>query len=210
MLTCREVTELVTDYVEGRLGADDAERFRAHVAGCPHCTKYLEQLQAVARAAAHIPVPQPPPEIVGALARAFAERPPKERFTAGIIRMFGGAGGFALAAAIVVVVALHALLAGTRSAAGIGAWLPCVGMQLMAGGVTVALGGRMLRERAGPGGWAACAAIGGALSSLALTFMCPVEPTTEHLLVVHAGGVALAALLAAIARGVVVPVRARA
>lgn len=44
------------DYVEGRLGVDDAERIRAHIrahiAGCLHCTQYLQQLKRRAAAAA--------------------------------------------------------------------------------------------------------------------------------------------------------------
>jgi anti-sigma factor RsiW len=45
-LACREVVELVTDYLEGALSRPARRRFERHLAGCPHCTEYLAQLRA--------------------------------------------------------------------------------------------------------------------------------------------------------------------
>jgi anti-sigma factor RsiW len=45
---CTEVVELVTDYLEGALPAADARRLERHVATCPGCTEYLEQMRALA------------------------------------------------------------------------------------------------------------------------------------------------------------------
>jgi anti-sigma factor RsiW len=45
-MTCRELVELLTDYLDGRLSADELERFEAHVAACRHCYEYVEQFQA--------------------------------------------------------------------------------------------------------------------------------------------------------------------
>jgi anti-sigma factor RsiW len=44
-LVCREIVELVTDYLEGALSRRDRARFEAHIAGCEHCTRYLEQMR---------------------------------------------------------------------------------------------------------------------------------------------------------------------
>jgi anti-sigma factor RsiW len=44
-MTCREVVELMTDYLEGALSAIERARFEAHIAGCDGCTAYLAQLQ---------------------------------------------------------------------------------------------------------------------------------------------------------------------
>ena len=44
-LVCRQAVALVTDYLDGRLGARDAARFEAHIAGCPHCSEYLAQMR---------------------------------------------------------------------------------------------------------------------------------------------------------------------
>ena len=45
-LVCRQAVELVTDYLEDALSARDRARFEAHLADCPHCSAYLEQIRA--------------------------------------------------------------------------------------------------------------------------------------------------------------------
>jgi anti-sigma factor RsiW len=45
-LVCQQVVELVTDYLEGGLSRSERRRFEAHLAGCEHCTEYLEQMRA--------------------------------------------------------------------------------------------------------------------------------------------------------------------
>ena len=45
-LTCRELVELVTDYLEGALPVREAERFEAHVAVCEGCDAYVEQIRS--------------------------------------------------------------------------------------------------------------------------------------------------------------------
>jgi predicted anti-sigma-YlaC factor YlaD len=44
-LTCQELVELVTDYLEGALSSDDQHRFEAHLDGCGGCRAYLEQMR---------------------------------------------------------------------------------------------------------------------------------------------------------------------
>jgi anti-sigma factor RsiW len=44
-LTCIELVELVTDYLEGALDDADRERFEAHLRGCDACTDYVEQMR---------------------------------------------------------------------------------------------------------------------------------------------------------------------
>ena len=44
-LTCQELVELVTAYVEGALPLHERARFEAHLAGCRGCTIYLEQMR---------------------------------------------------------------------------------------------------------------------------------------------------------------------
>jgi anti-sigma factor RsiW len=48
-LTCREVVELVTDYLEGGLAESERARFETHIAACEHCTAYLEQMRDTIR-----------------------------------------------------------------------------------------------------------------------------------------------------------------
>ncbi|MGZ4115430.1 MAG: anti-sigma factor family protein [Actinomycetota bacterium] len=48
-LTCHEVVELITDYLEGSLPDDDRRRVEEHLAGCDGCTHYLEQMRETIR-----------------------------------------------------------------------------------------------------------------------------------------------------------------
>ena len=50
-LACRELVELVTDYLEGALPATERERFEAHLAECEGCDAYVEQVRATIRLA---------------------------------------------------------------------------------------------------------------------------------------------------------------
>jgi anti-sigma factor RsiW len=45
--TCREIVELVTDYFEGAMGGRERRRVEAHLAACPYCTVYVDQLRAL-------------------------------------------------------------------------------------------------------------------------------------------------------------------
>jgi anti-sigma factor RsiW len=48
-LSCKEVVELVTDYLEGRLSRRDRRRFERHLKACDGCTNYLEQMRETLR-----------------------------------------------------------------------------------------------------------------------------------------------------------------
>jgi anti-sigma factor RsiW len=43
-LTCKELVELVTEYLDDALPSVDRARFEAHVAICPGCQTYLDQM----------------------------------------------------------------------------------------------------------------------------------------------------------------------
>ena len=44
-LTCKELVELVNDYLGDALSAADRERFEQHLTGCDGCTTYLQQMK---------------------------------------------------------------------------------------------------------------------------------------------------------------------
>ncbi len=48
-LSCRELVELVTDYLEGSLPAHERARFEAHLGECEACVAYVEQMRATVR-----------------------------------------------------------------------------------------------------------------------------------------------------------------
>lgn len=50
-LVCREVVELVSDYLEGALDERDRVRFERHLTACDGCTAYLEQMRQTVRVA---------------------------------------------------------------------------------------------------------------------------------------------------------------
>ena len=62
-IVCQQAVELVTDYLEGALSPRDRARFEAHLAGCPHCTEYLEQIRATIAALGRIEPEELAPEV---------------------------------------------------------------------------------------------------------------------------------------------------
>ena len=48
-MPCREFVEVITGYLEGSLPQEDRERFDEHLAVCPHCTAYLDQMRTTLR-----------------------------------------------------------------------------------------------------------------------------------------------------------------
>jgi len=44
-LVCQQAVALVTDYLDDALSRADRARFEAHIADCPHCRTYLEQIR---------------------------------------------------------------------------------------------------------------------------------------------------------------------
>jgi anti-sigma factor RsiW len=44
-LSCQELVELVTDYLEGVLPADERLRFEEHIRPCHGCREYVEQMR---------------------------------------------------------------------------------------------------------------------------------------------------------------------
>ena len=71
-LACQELVELVTDYLEGALPAAERARFDAHVAACPGCGEYLEQMRATLALTRASGALEGRPEVDGLL-RAFRD-----------------------------------------------------------------------------------------------------------------------------------------
>jgi len=44
-LVCRDAVVLMSDYLDRRLPSRDARRLERHLADCPHCHEYLQQLR---------------------------------------------------------------------------------------------------------------------------------------------------------------------
>jgi predicted anti-sigma-YlaC factor YlaD len=71
MLTCKELTELTTDYLEGRLPLSRRVPFSLHVMMCRNCRNYLRQMKITVRTLRAIPAEPVPPEICEEMLKAF-------------------------------------------------------------------------------------------------------------------------------------------
>lgn len=71
MLTCQQITELVTDYAEGNLSLMDRLRFQLHIGMCRNCRRYVRQVKTTAAALRALPPPEIPPDLEQELLRRF-------------------------------------------------------------------------------------------------------------------------------------------
>ena len=77
-MTCQELVELVTDYLDGALSPEDAARFEEHLAACPGCATYLEQVRttiAVTGAGADVVEPRAVSPLLDAFRDWHVNRP---------------------------------------------------------------------------------------------------------------------------------------
>jgi anti-sigma factor RsiW len=54
-MPCRELVELITEYLEDRLSRLHRARFEAHLAECEACRTYLEQFRQTIRVLGRLP-----------------------------------------------------------------------------------------------------------------------------------------------------------
>jgi len=73
--TCREVVELVTDYLDDALGPRAWARLDAHLRDCDGCAAYLEQLRATIRVAGRLAPGAIPDATMSRLVAAFRSWP---------------------------------------------------------------------------------------------------------------------------------------
>jgi exonuclease VII small subunit len=72
-LTCKELVEVVTDYLEGRLRLEERLRFEEHVAFCSWCQTYLRQMRDTIRLTGTLEEDDLSPEARDALLGAFRD-----------------------------------------------------------------------------------------------------------------------------------------
>ncbi len=70
-ITCREFVDLVTDYLDDLLDASSRARFEQHVAACPGCARYLDQIRASTRVLGRVTLDPLSPAARGQLMDAF-------------------------------------------------------------------------------------------------------------------------------------------
>jgi len=72
-LTCHEVIEVLTDYLEDALPANERRRVEEHLANCDGCTAYLETLRETIRLTGMLTEEQIPSEQKQQLLEAFRD-----------------------------------------------------------------------------------------------------------------------------------------
>lgn len=73
-ISCQEVVELVTDYLEGALPEEDVARFEQHLELCDGCRYYVEQMRITIATVGRIDESDVPDEVRAGLLDAFRER----------------------------------------------------------------------------------------------------------------------------------------
>jgi len=70
-LSCRELVELVSDYLSARLPPDDRTHFELHLTYCAPCRTYLAQMRQVLQSAGQLTESSIEPGAQDALLSAF-------------------------------------------------------------------------------------------------------------------------------------------
>jgi anti-sigma factor RsiW len=66
-MNCQELVELVTDYFDGALDARTRAELEAHLASCPGCVHYMEQMRMTIRYVHDVKALERRPEVAGLL-----------------------------------------------------------------------------------------------------------------------------------------------
>jgi anti-sigma factor RsiW len=74
-LTCAEIVELVTAYLEGDLDDGATQRFEDHLAVCPGCVTYVEQFRVAIDQLGRVPMDTLSPDAQSRLLEAFRDLP---------------------------------------------------------------------------------------------------------------------------------------
>ena len=72
-LSCRELVELVTDYLEGSMPIGRRIAFERHIAICPPCRGYLEEIRRVVDVAGGLTEETIPPDARDAMLSVFRD-----------------------------------------------------------------------------------------------------------------------------------------
>jgi anti-sigma factor (TIGR02949 family) len=72
-MNCREVVDLLNDYLDGALSAEDAAIVRAHLDACPPCVCYVATYQLTITLSRRLPAEAPPAQLLERLRAAAQE-----------------------------------------------------------------------------------------------------------------------------------------
>lgn len=209
MLTCKELTELVTDHLEGRLPLGQRVRFQLHLGLCPRCRAHLRQMKVTLETLGRLPAEPVPADVRDELLARFRDlRPPgpvaveSRRNLVAVLDEWLRPRGWRVVAAILLGAGLLAVALGGEPGPLLGSWERCLQVELGAAALAVAaaaLAAVRMRERLSAASLAAVAATGALLGFFHLQLHCPYSRVSHHVLAIGVGGILLAALLGAAA-----------
>jgi len=70
-LSCQQMVELVTEYLDGVMEPRRRAKFEAHLAGCDGCTNYVEQFRTTVSVVGRLEVSDVPEPVMAELISAF-------------------------------------------------------------------------------------------------------------------------------------------
>jgi anti-sigma factor RsiW len=73
MMTCRQLVELLVDFLDGDLPDERRRLLEAHLALCEPCLTYLETYKVTIRMTRRLPDVAPPPELLEKLKAAMRD-----------------------------------------------------------------------------------------------------------------------------------------
>jgi anti-sigma factor RsiW len=73
MITCRELVELLIDFIADELPPERRQHIEHHLQKCPPCVAYLETYRATIKLTRQLPCGPVPPELLARLRAALSE-----------------------------------------------------------------------------------------------------------------------------------------
>src|SRR6185503_6501515 len=77
MMECRDIDELMVDFIYQELDAEKTEAFRTHVSGCARCGAEIQSLQRTRQALRSLPEAEPSPAVSARLLHEAGKRAAK-------------------------------------------------------------------------------------------------------------------------------------
>ncbi len=74
-VSCQQLVELATEYLENELSAPQRRAVDRHLADCADCQNYLEQLRVTIDLLGHLRVSEVPTELLVVLEQALLDEP---------------------------------------------------------------------------------------------------------------------------------------
>ena len=72
-MKCKELAEILVDYVAGELSPELAEHIREHLCLCPPCVRFVETYQVTIRVTRKLPMVAMPPDLMRRLKQAIED-----------------------------------------------------------------------------------------------------------------------------------------